>query len=52
MEKKNHAFFTYLNIALLRIAYIYMNGKLKHLGYFTSEIEASQAYQNAINKIK
>jgi hypothetical protein len=33
-------------------SYIYINGKLKHLGYFTDEKEASQAYINELNKIK
>jgi hypothetical protein len=31
---------------------IYINGKIKHLGYFTDEKEAAQAYQNELNKIK
>jgi len=31
---------------------IYVNGKIKHLGYFTDEKEAAQAYQNELNKIK
>jgi hypothetical protein len=28
---------------------IRINGKIKHLGYFTDELEASKSYQNAIN---
>ena len=32
-------------------AYIYTDGKLKHLGYFTNEVEASEAYQKALVKI-
>ena len=28
---------------------IRINGKSKHLGYFTDELEASNAYQKAIN---
>lgn len=32
-------------------ACIYTNGKQKHLGYFDSEIEASKAYQKALNKL-
>jgi hypothetical protein len=31
---------------------IYLNGKKKHLGYFTSEIEAHEAYQKALSEIK
>jgi len=31
---------------------ITINGKLKHLGYFTDEKEAAQVYQNELNKIK
>ena len=31
---------------------IYINGKLKHLGYFADEKEAAQAYINELNKIK
>jgi hypothetical protein len=34
------------------IAYIKLNQKLKHLGYFTDEVKASQAYQEALTKIK
>ena len=30
---------------------IYYNGKLKHLGYFDSEIDASNAYQNKLKEI-
>ena len=30
---------------------IYVNGKVKHLGYFKCELEASEAYQKALNKI-
>ena len=30
---------------------IMINGKTKHLGYFTSELEASQAYQKALLNI-
>ena len=30
---------------------IYIKGKNKHLGYFTDEKEASQAYQNELKKI-
>ena len=30
---------------------IRINGKSKHLGYFTDEIEASKAYQKALNEI-
>ena len=30
---------------------IYLNGKTKYLGLFTSEIEAAKAYQNALNNI-
>ena len=32
-------------------AQIYINGKLRYLGYFTNEIEASNAYQNALKKL-
>jgi hypothetical protein len=28
---------------------IYISGKLKNLGYFTLEIDAHNAYQNALN---
>lgn len=31
---------------------IVINGKLKYLGLFTDELEAAQAYQNELNKIK
>lgn len=31
---------------------IHFNGKKKHLGYFTSEIEASEYYQNALKSIE
>jgi len=31
---------------------ITINGRKKHLGYFTDEKEAAQAYQNELNKIK
>lgn len=31
---------------------IKINGKTKHLGFFIDELEASQAYQNELNKIK
>ena len=31
---------------------IHINGRKKHLGYFTDEKEAAQAYQNELNKIK
>lgn len=31
---------------------ILINGRRKHLGYFTDEKEAAQAYQNELNKIK
>jgi hypothetical protein len=31
---------------------IYIKGKVKHLGYFTDEKEAAQAYQNELKKIK
>ena len=31
---------------------IFINGKARHLGYFTNEKEAAQAYQNELNKIK
>ena len=30
---------------------IYINGKLKYLGYFTDEIEASKAYEKALSEI-
>ena len=30
---------------------IRINGKMKHLGYFTDEIEASKAYQKALNAL-
>ena len=30
------------------LSHINLNGKTKHLGYFTSELEASQAYQTAL----
>tara|TARA_R110000851_G_scaffold260261_1_gene412827 strand:- start:1542 stop:2063 length:522 start_codon:yes stop_codon:yes gene_type:complete len=30
---------------------IYIKGKLKHLGYFTDEKKAAQAYQNELKKI-
>ena len=30
-------------------AYIMINGKLKHLGYFTDELKASEAYQKELN---
>lgn len=33
------------------LAYIHINGKQKHLGYFISEIEASNAYQNELKQI-
>lgn len=33
-------------------AQIYVNGKIKHLGYFIDELEAAQSYQNELNKIK
>ena len=33
-------------------ATIHTQGKLKHLGYFTDEKEAAQAYINELNKIK
>jgi len=33
-------------------AQICVNGKIKHLGTFTDEKEAAQAYQNELNKIK
>jgi hypothetical protein len=32
------------------VAQIFINGKKKYLGVFFSEIEASQAYKNALNK--
>ena len=31
---------------------IYIKGKIKHLGYFTDEKEAAQAYKNELKKIK
>lgn len=34
------------------VSKIYVNGKQNFLGYFTSEVEASNAYKIAINKIK
>lgn len=33
-------------------ALIKINGKLNHLGYFTSELEAAEAYQTALRAIK
>ena len=30
---------------------IMINGKTKHLGYFTNELEASKVYQNALNNL-
>ena len=33
------------------MASIYINGKSKYLGYFTCELEASKAYQKALNEI-
>lgn len=33
-------------------AKIQINDKLKHLGYFTNELEAAQAYQDALKQIK
>lgn len=33
------------------ISQIYINGKIKHLGYFINELEASDAYQKEIIKI-
>ena len=33
-------------------AYISINKKLKHLGYFTEEIEAHNAYQSALTELK
>lgn len=33
-------------------AYIIINGKKKHLGYFTNELDASDAYQNVLDEIK
>tara|TARA_R110001632_G_C11076374_1_gene387963 strand:- start:13 stop:513 length:501 start_codon:yes stop_codon:yes gene_type:complete len=32
-------------------AYIYINGKNKHLGMFINELEASEAYQIALNSL-
>jgi len=32
-------------------ARIYMNGKYKHIGYFSTEIEAAQAYQDKLNTL-
>lgn len=32
-------------------AYIAINGKRKHLGYYDTELEASKAYQSALSKI-
>ena len=34
------------------ISHIKIDGKVKHLGYFTNEKEASRVYQNELNKIK
>ena len=34
------------------VSKIEINGKIKHLGYFTDEKEAAQAYINELNKIK
>ena len=33
------------------IAGIKINGKIKHLGYFTDELKAAEAYQNALAKL-
>jgi len=33
-------------------AYIYINGKQKHLGYFLNELDASEAYQTELNFLK
>ena len=33
-------------------SYILINGRKKHLGFFTDEKEAAQAYQNELNKLK
>jgi hypothetical protein len=33
-------------------AYILFKGKYKHIGYFTDELKASEAYQNALKLIK
>ena len=33
------------------IAHISINGKKRHLGLFTDELEASEAYQSALNEI-
>ena len=32
-------------------SYIVINGKFKHLGFFTNELKASEAYQNALSNI-
>ena len=32
-------------------AYIKINGKMKHLGYFINELDASEAYQNDLSKL-
>ena len=32
-------------------SHIYVNGKIKHLGYFTNEQEASQTYQNKLKEL-
>ena len=34
------------------IANIRINGKTKHLGYFTDELEAAKAYKSALNKLE